>query len=236
MRTRRAGRSSARRSFYACHSCFEDCAASRAICSPAAADANGFFVNEYGRMSALYGAAGVKHDPELTRVLLEAGADTDDGESLYHAAYAEIRRLRARPARARRLGRRDERGGARRSTPTTSSTSVSCSTAVGDPNEGALVTHAVRRGCGAPMIELLVEQGRRRRPLGRRDLARARAAPDAVPACRVARQHGARRSCSSGLARRPTLTPRTRGSRSSHAAITLKTSRQARSTSTCRKS
>ena len=33
-----------------------------------------------------------------------------------------IRRLRARPARARRLGRRDERGGGARSTPTTSST------------------------------------------------------------------------------------------------------------------
>ena len=29
----------------------------------------------------------------------------------------------------------------------------------GDPNEGALVTHAVRRGCGAPMIELLAEKG-----------------------------------------------------------------------------
>jgi hypothetical protein len=59
------------------------------MAQPQVADPNGFFVNEHGRMSALYGAAGIKHDPALTRVLLEAGADPDDGESLYHAASAE---------------------------------------------------------------------------------------------------------------------------------------------------
>lgn len=37
-------------------------------------------------LSALYGAAGQAHDAELTRLLLEAGADPNDGESLYHAA------------------------------------------------------------------------------------------------------------------------------------------------------
>ncbi|MEM9356330.1 MAG: hypothetical protein AAGB04_08955, partial [Pseudomonadota bacterium] len=36
-------------------------------------------------LSALYGAAGQNHDPELTRRLLNAGADPDDNESLYHA-------------------------------------------------------------------------------------------------------------------------------------------------------
>ena len=36
-------------------------------------------------LSALYGAAGLNHDPELTRLLLEAGADPNDGESLYHS-------------------------------------------------------------------------------------------------------------------------------------------------------
>ena len=39
-------------------------------------------------MSAIYGAAGVIHDPELTRVLLEAGADPNGepqfGDALYH--------------------------------------------------------------------------------------------------------------------------------------------------------
>jgi ankyrin repeat protein len=36
-------------------------------------------------LSALYGAAGKNHDPEMTRILLDAGADPNDGESLYHA-------------------------------------------------------------------------------------------------------------------------------------------------------
>ncbi|MEM6407014.1 MAG: ankyrin repeat domain-containing protein [Pseudomonadota bacterium] len=39
-------------------------------------------------LSALYGAAGVNHDPKITRMLLEAGADPNDGESLYHALEA----------------------------------------------------------------------------------------------------------------------------------------------------
>jgi hypothetical protein len=41
--------------------------------------------SEEYRLSALYGAAGRNHDPELTRQLLQAGADPNDGESLYHA-------------------------------------------------------------------------------------------------------------------------------------------------------
>lgn len=36
-------------------------------------------------LSALYGAAGQNHDPVLTRMLLDAGANPNDGESLYHA-------------------------------------------------------------------------------------------------------------------------------------------------------
>jgi len=36
-------------------------------------------------LSALYGAAGKNHDSELTKLLLDAGADPNDGESLYHA-------------------------------------------------------------------------------------------------------------------------------------------------------
>jgi ankyrin repeat protein len=34
--------------------------------------------------SALYGAAGIAHHPELTRLLLERGADPNDGEVVYH--------------------------------------------------------------------------------------------------------------------------------------------------------
>jgi hypothetical protein len=36
-------------------------------------------------LSTLYGAAGSNHDPALTKLLLEAGADPNDGESLYHS-------------------------------------------------------------------------------------------------------------------------------------------------------
>jgi ankyrin repeat protein len=36
-------------------------------------------------LSALYGAAGVNHDPVLTKLLLEAGTDPNDNESLYHS-------------------------------------------------------------------------------------------------------------------------------------------------------
>lgn len=37
------------------------------------------------RLSALYGAAGQNHDARLTQMLLQAGADPNDGESLYHS-------------------------------------------------------------------------------------------------------------------------------------------------------
>lgn len=36
-------------------------------------------------LSALYGAAGANHHAGITRLLLDAGADPNDGESLYHA-------------------------------------------------------------------------------------------------------------------------------------------------------
>ena len=41
--------------------------------------------DEKAPLSALYGAAGVNRDPALTKLLLDAGADPNDGESLYHA-------------------------------------------------------------------------------------------------------------------------------------------------------
>jgi len=53
------------------------------------ADPNATFTNEHGDMSAIYGAAGVAHHPDATRLLLARGADPDDGESVYHAVEAQ---------------------------------------------------------------------------------------------------------------------------------------------------
>ena len=142
---------------YVCHSCFASATLARELLAHGA-DPNAFFVNEYGRMSALYGAAGVAHDPELTRVLLEAGADPDDGESLYHATEAEsvdcLRLLL-------------EHGAATRGTNALAHALDGDSLehvrvlleAGADPSEGALVAHAVRRGRGPEFVRLLAEHG-----------------------------------------------------------------------------
>jgi ankyrin repeat protein/GNAT superfamily N-acetyltransferase len=45
--------------------------------------------DQYERMTALHGAAGLANEPRLTALLLDAGADPDDGRSLRIAAGAE---------------------------------------------------------------------------------------------------------------------------------------------------
>ncbi len=122
------------------------------------ADPNASFENRYGRMSALYGASGVVHDAALTRLLLEAGADPDDGESLYHATEASDpaclalllahgAQTRATNALAHALD--DDRFEHVRQ----------LLEAGADPNEGALLAHAVRRGRGPRFLTLLAEHG-----------------------------------------------------------------------------
>ncbi len=82
---------------YACHSAFLRPYSARApgvrravrLLLDAGADANETFDNEYGAMPVLYGAAGVAHDLETTRLLLDRGANPNDGESLYHSMEAE---------------------------------------------------------------------------------------------------------------------------------------------------
>ncbi len=142
---------------YVAHSCFAPVALARELLDRGA-DPNGFFVNEYGRMSALYGAAGCVHDPELTRLLLERGADPDDGESLYHATEAPdpgcLRILLehgADPQGTNALAHAldEEREPHLRA----------LLEAGADPNEGALMAHAVRRERGPEFLRLLAEHG-----------------------------------------------------------------------------
>jgi ankyrin repeat protein len=143
---------------YACHSCFATTDAALHLLARGA-DPNAYFVNEYGNMSALYGAAGVKHDPALTRALLEAGAQPDDGESLYHAAYADSPEC---VALLLEFGATVD--GSNALAAAVDEDHVEhvrlMLEARGNPlTTGALVTHAVRRGCGVEMIRLLARFG-----------------------------------------------------------------------------
>lgn len=107
----------------------------------------------------LYGATGVNNSPELTEILLKAGANPNDRESLYHAAelpdpacYELLLKYGGRPSRvfnafARlldferpdwlRLVLRYEKG----------------------PDLPPVISHAMRRGRSAGMIQLLVDSG-----------------------------------------------------------------------------
>jgi ankyrin repeat protein len=63
--------------------------AARALVEAGASANTGFFERNHqpepAWESALYGAAGVAHNPEVTRVLLEHAADPNDGETVYHS-------------------------------------------------------------------------------------------------------------------------------------------------------
>ena len=142
---------------YVCHSCFPSATLARELLARGA-DPNATFENEYGHMSALYGAAGVAHDAELTHALLEAGADPDDGESLYHATESRstaclelLLEHGARTSHTNALAHAldDERFD-----------HVRLLLGAGaDPNEHAHVAHAVRRGRGPEYVRLLAEHG-----------------------------------------------------------------------------
>jgi ankyrin repeat protein len=144
---------------YLAHSCFAPVELARDLLDRGA-DPNATFTNEYGEMSAIYGAAGVVHDPALTALLLQAGADPNDGESLYHATEASdtaclalLLEHGARPAGTAALAHAidDDK-----------LDHVRLLLAAGaDPNEAhwALLVHAVRRECGPAMLRLLAEHG-----------------------------------------------------------------------------
>jgi len=146
---------------YVCHSCFASIPLAQELLRRGA-DPNAYFVNEYGPMSTLYGAAGVLHDPELTRVLLEGGADPNGephfGDALYHACEAEspecVRVLLAHGA---------EPNGTNALAHALDYDHLEhvqlLLDAGADPNGGALLSHAVRRERGPEFLRLLAERG-----------------------------------------------------------------------------
>jgi ankyrin repeat protein len=142
---------------YASHSCFAPVELLRQLLARGA-DPDASYENEYGTMSALYGAAGIVHHPGMTRALLEAGADPDDGESVYHAVAAQstdclalLLRHGARVSGTNALARALDEDHVEHVRLMLD--------AGGDPNEGALLVHAVRRGCGPDALALLAARG-----------------------------------------------------------------------------
>ena len=109
-------------------------------------------------MSALYGAAGIRHDPELTRALLEAGANPNDGESRLPLDRGGEPGVPADPARARRADGRHERTRTR-ARRRAAGARPAAARARRRPERGLVVAHAVRRGRGPETIELLVSHG-----------------------------------------------------------------------------
>ena len=176
----------------------------RPRCSPPAPTRTSPSRTSTATMSALYGAAGVVHDPEMTRLLLAAGADPDDGESrlprdrgagprpawrllLEHGAHVDGTNAIAHALDDERLEHlrlllsapREEDLGAVSRTP--------CGAAAGRRRSGCSLEH------GADV-----------EPPRRRDVAGRRAAAHALPARRAARARrgDGRRSPSSAPARR----------------------------------
>jgi ankyrin repeat protein len=108
-------------------------------------------------MSALYGAAGVVHSPEITRILLDAGANPDDGESVYHSTEARD------PACLALLiehgAQLDGTNGLAHALDYDRIEPVRMLLEAGASATGAALGHAVRRGRGPEVIRLLVAHG-----------------------------------------------------------------------------
>jgi len=127
------------------------------------ADPNTAMEAEHGPLSCLYATAGLLGNAEMSRILLDAGADPNDGESLYHSTehpdHVCLKLLLEHGARVKgsnalihMLDREDPEG------------LRLLLDAGGDPNEttpqGDTALHAaVWRGRGAGIVRMLVDAG-----------------------------------------------------------------------------
>ncbi|MEL6690108.1 MAG: hypothetical protein AAFP28_07295 [Pseudomonadota bacterium] len=140
------------------------------------ADPNDGFPAEPGEehlLSALYGASGHSCHMGLTQLLLEAGADPNDNESLYHAT--EQRDLKALTLLLEHGARPEGTNAPFRAMDFDDLRAVEMMLDVGwDPNEGvshhpsgpaavglSVMHHAAQRLCGPQMFELLAARGAR---------------------------------------------------------------------------
>ncbi len=142
---------------YVTHSCFASVELARELLNRGA-NPNVTFTNEFGEMSAIYGAAGKAHDPELTLLLLQAGADPNDNEPVYHSCEADD------PACLRVLlehgANPNGTAGLAHAIDDDKLDHVRLLLDAGaDATEDPLLVHAVRRGCGMEMLRLLAYAG-----------------------------------------------------------------------------
>jgi ankyrin repeat protein len=145
---------------YVCHSCFASVELARWLLDRGA-DPNAYFPNEHGPMSVLFGASGVLHDPELTAVLLEHGADPNGepqfGDALYHSAEATdtvcLRLLLEHGADP------EETGALGHALDYERPEHVRLLLDAGSDVHGRHLVHAVRRGRGVECVRLLAERG-----------------------------------------------------------------------------
>jgi ankyrin repeat protein len=142
---------------YASHSVFPTLGLVRDLLARGA-DPNSSADLDWGTSTALYGAAGVLHYPELTRVLLEAGANPDDNESLYHSTESEspecLRLLLDAGAETRGTNALPRALDFDRLEPVRMLLEAGT-----DPNEWPMLTHAIRRGRGPEFLRLLADHG-----------------------------------------------------------------------------
>jgi ankyrin repeat protein len=131
----------------------------------AGADPNSGFWNKGEFETVLYGAAGVAHHPELTRLLLERGADPTDVEVIYHSPEGDDSRAMQLVVETGKLSENDLRLMLIRKHDWHDEQGVKWLLEHGlDLNAqqkqwGSPLHHAIERGNELPIIKLLLDHG-----------------------------------------------------------------------------